>query len=346
MGERWYHRKGENDDIIQVSRIRLLRNFAGWKFPGRMSEEDRADMLRTVDEKLPKLAEYLGQPVRKLDTAELSETEKLTLQERLLINRATLEQKEKALVYASDDEAFSMTAGGSDHLRLLLSEHGQGLYPLYERLSQVDSYIDSRIPYAYSKKVGYETSSLQNVGTGMRAYYVMHLPLLSESRNFQTLSREMVKFGVVMKEAWISGAKKIGGLYVLYNQRTLGMQEKDIMDILTNVASRLMGEERELRDKMAGLTLRDRVLRSYGLLLYAEQLDFPECCQHLSNLLLGVSTGVLEITGDLTIFELMLGIFPGNLQYYYETREDDQAIRRLRALYLQEHLAGIHSTTQ
>ncbi|MBR6405410.1 MAG: hypothetical protein IKS18_04350 [Lachnospiraceae bacterium] len=341
MDERWYHRKGENDDVVQVSRIRLLRNFKKWKFPARMSEEERTEMLRTVDEKLPRLQEILGQPVQKLETDELIEEEKLTLQERLLINKATLEQKKRAIVYASADEAFSMTVGGSDHLRLLLSEHGQGLGPLYELLSEVDSYIDSRIPFAYSKKVGYETSSLQNVGTGMRAYYVMHLPLLSESRNFQTLSREMIKFGVVMKEAWISGAKKIGGLYVLYNQRTLGMKEQDLMDILTNVAVRLTGEERELREKMPDLMLRDRVLRSYGILLYAEQLDFPEACQHLSNLLLGVSTGILSFTKEMSIYELMLGIFPGNLQYYFKQKADDQKLRRLRSQYLKEYLEYI-----
>ena len=341
MDERWYHRPGENDDIIQVSRVRLLRNFKKWVFPGRMTEKDREELMTEVDTRLPRLPEILGQSIQKLRTDELTEAEKLTLQERLLINKATLEQQEKALVYASADEAFSMTVGGADHVRLLLSEHGQNLYSLYERLEQVDSYIDSRIPYAFSKKIGFKTSTLANVGTGMRAYYVMHLPLLSESRNFQTLSREMIKFGVVMKEAWISGAKTIGGLYVLYNQRTLGLQEKELMDILTNVANRLMGEERELRDKLQQLSLEDRVCRSYGILKYAKQLDFPEGCRHLSNILLGASTGLLTVKGDLSVYELMLGIFPGNLQFYYKTQADDAEVRVLRAKYLQEYLKFI-----
>ena len=338
MDERWYHRPGDNDDIVQVSRIRLLRNFRDWKFPGRMTEEERTALLSLVEEKLVKLPELLGQKLTCLHIDELSETEKLTLQERLLINKGTLEQNEKAIVYASEDEAFSMTVCGQDHLRLLLSGHGQHLYELYERLQQADSYIDSRIPYAYGKKIGYKTSTIANVGTGMRAYYVMHLPILSENRNFQTLSREMIKFGVVMKEAWISGAKKIGGLYVLYNQRTLGLQEKDIMDILTNVANRLMGEERELRDKLSPVSLMDRVFRSYGILKYAKQLDFPEGCKHLSNLLLGVSQGLVNVSEDLSIYELMLGIFPGNLQFYYKTEADEQKLRELRAVYLRHFL--------
>ena len=338
MDERWYHHRGENDDIIQVSRIRLLRNFKSWNFPGRMSDEERTELTETVEEKLTKLSDVLGQPVSRLETDTLDEAEKLTLQERLLINRATFEQQEKAVVYASKDEAFSMTLNGTDHVRLLLSEHGQSLMPLYDRLEAVDAYIDRQIPYAFSKKLGYKTTAIANVGTDMRAYYVMHLPMLSESRNFQALSQEMIKFGVVMKEAWISGAKKIGGLYVLYNQRTLGLSEKDIMDLLTNVANRLMGEERGLREKQSDLALSDRVYRSYGILKYARQLDFPDGCRHLSDILLGVSTGILEGPDDLSVYELMLGIFPGNLQYYYKMRADDARIRVLRAQYLQEYL--------
>ncbi len=341
MDERWYHRHGENDDIIQVSRIRLLRNFKKWFFPGRMDEGMRQELLSAVDSKLPRLSEILGKGIQKLETDKLREAEKMTLQERLLINKATLEQTEKAVVYATTDEAFSMTVGGTDHLRLLLSEHGQGLYPLYDCLDEVDTYIDSRIPFAYSKQFGYKTASIDSVGTGMRAYYVMHLPLLSESRSFQALSQEMIKFGVVMKEAWISGAKKIGGLYVLYNQRTLGLQEKELMDILTNVANRLMGEERELREKYKQVFLEDRVYRSYGILKFARQLDFPEGCRHLSNLLLGASTGLLSVDEDLSIYELMLGIFPGNLQFFYKVSADDSQIRILRAEYVQEFLDKI-----
>ena len=341
MDERWYHRRGENDDIIQVSRVRLLRNFKDWKFPDRMSPEERADMQAAVDRRLVKLPDILGQQVQKFVTEELSDVEKQTMQERLLINKATFGQEENAVVYASEDEAFSMTVGGSDHIRLLLSEHGQTLYDLYDRLEEVDSYIDSRIPYAYSRKIGYKTSTLANVGTGMRAYYVMHLPLLSESRNFEQLSGEMAKFGVVMKEAWISGAKKTGGLYVLYNQRTLGLQEGELMDILTNVANRLMGEERDLRVKMPQLSLEDRVFRSYGVLKYARELDFPEGCRHLSNLLLGESMGILSVGNSFSIYELMLGIYPGNLQFYYGKETDQAEIRTLRASYLRAFMEEI-----
>ena len=338
MDERWYNKSGADSDLILVSRIRLLRNFSGWKFPNSLADAEREELCDQVQKKLTHIADSLGCSVRRTVVEQSDTIMKTALKERLLINQAALESEKPVTVYASTDEAFSMTLNGTDHIRLLISGTGQNLAALYDRIDIVDNYINSRMPYAFSKKLGFKTAGIQNVGTGMRAYYVMHLPLLSEEKSFNVLSQEIGKYGVVIKEAWSQGAKRIGGLYVLYNQRTLGLKESDIIDILTNVANRLMRQEREMREKTDPLILKDRVFRSYGVLQYAVKLDLSEACIHLSNLQLGVSMGYLKPKTTLSVYELMLGMLPGNLQIYYEKAFDEKTIKQKRAQYLQDFL--------
>ncbi len=341
MDERWYNQPGENDDIIMISRIRLLRNFDGFKFPNRMDDDERRELVDRIDEKLVGLSEVTGSRIDKIDIDKLDPEERAALRERLLINGAAMEKNRSCVVYTGSDEAFSMTVNAEDHIRLIMSAHGQILNGLYSRMDQVDDFIGSRMPYAFSKKLGFKTASLSNTGTGLRAYYIMHLPLLSEEASFSELTAEMGKYGVVIKESWSQGARKVGGLYVLYNQRTLGMQEKDIIDILTRVAVRLMAEERKLRDSIDVLSLTDRVMRSYGILSYARTMDFAEGCRHLSNIMLGASTGVLKVSQGLTCYELMLGIYPGNLQVYFRQQMSEQELKEKRAEYLREFMQYI-----
>ncbi len=341
MSERWYNRSGENDDVVLVSRIRLLRNFDGYRFPDRMTDEEREDLAHTFEKRMKDLERVAGRKISRIYLPNLTSEEKNALHERQLLNRVSLQNERVQTVFASEDEALSVTLNGQDHLRLLLSCHGQALRPLYDEADLIDDYIGSRMRYAFGRKIGFKTAALANVGTGLRAYYVMHLPLLSENRGFETMSQEMSRYGVNMREAWSQGVRKIGGMYVLYNQRTLGLSEYDILDILSNVAEKLMQDERSLRKEADGIQLRDRVLRSYGVLRYALTMDLSEACGHLSNLLLGVSMGYLKVLTDLSVYELILGVFPGNLQVYYKEKMEESTLRLRRAEYLRRFINDI-----
>ena len=341
MSERWYNKTGNNSDIILVSRIRLLRNFEGFCFPGRESETESTRLLNLVDEKLQDLSRPLHEEVSEIPVSILDTSELRSLEERHIINKAALSARNNYRLYASDSEDFSLTVNVEDHVRLLLSSRGQCLSELWERLDTVDDYIDALIPYAFDKKRGFKTSRISNMGTGMRCYYVMHLPLLSEENSFNELVNEMSRYGVIVKDALNIGARRLGGLYVLYNQRTLGFSEQDIIGILTTVANRLMEQEKTIRRNTDPLILKDRVLRSYGILSYAKLLDLAETCRLLSDIMLGESLGFLRKENHVSAYELMLGILPGNLQVYYKSLYNENEIKEKRAEYLQHFLKDI-----
>lgn len=341
MSGRWYNKPGENADIIPASRIRLLRNFKGYAFPQSMNEEQQKKLFQDVEKKLSGLDTVVGTPIEQVLSQEITAEERLALKERMLINKAVSEGTSPFVVYAGEDEAFSMTVNGQDHLRLLYSASGQALSELYTEIDRIDDYIGGKMPYAFDRRLGFKTSTLQNVGTGMRAYYVMHLPLLSEEKTFAMLQAEIGKYGVVIKDAWGIEGKAVGGLYVLYNQRTLGLKESDIIEILSGVSDRLLSQERELRQSHVSIALRDRVLRSYGTLSYALRLDLPEACRRLSDIMLGVSMGTLSVEGDFSCYELMLGVFPGNLQVYFNRHFGEEEMKIRRAEYLKKFLKQI-----
>ena len=198
MDERWYSRRS-SDDVILVSRVRLLRNFSEYLFPYMMTDEDRGEIRERIDPLLPEMSEHLGSQVKRLVFERFSPEEKAALQERQLINKAASSSEKSIDVCASGDEAFSMTLNCTDHVRLLYSRYGNRLSDLYMKLKPVDELINRSIPYAYSDRFGYKTSTIANVGTGMRAYFVMHLPLLSGTKNFTQMTEEIGRYGVVIR---------------------------------------------------------------------------------------------------------------------------------------------------
>ena len=201
MSGRWYNEQGKNSDIILVSRIRLLRNFDGWPFPDQESESEVRSLLSLAEDKLSDLSEAVGEEVNETPAGLFEESERQALKERHIINNAALGANHDFKLFTSESEDFSLTVNVDDHVRLLLSKRGDCLNELWEKINRIDDYIDGCIPYAFDKKQGFRTSRISNLGTGMRCYYVMHLPLLTEQPSFKDLLGEMTRHGVIVRDA-------------------------------------------------------------------------------------------------------------------------------------------------
>ena len=148
---RWYNESGKNSDIILVSRIRLLRNFAGWPFPGQESESEVRALLSLAEEKLSDLSAAVQEEVSETPAGLFEESERQALKERHIINNAALRTNHDYRLFTSESEDFSLTVNVEDHVRLLLSRRGDCLTELWEKISYIDDYIDSCIPYALDR---------------------------------------------------------------------------------------------------------------------------------------------------------------------------------------------------
>ena len=147
------------------------------------------------------------------------------------LNRAAVEKKAPAGIILSEDEDTSILLNGDDHIRIQLLSSGLHLEELWERADALDDYINERFPYAFDDRYGYLTSFPTNVGTGLRASVVVHLPMLSSGRKFPALIADMSRFGTAVRGVYGEGEENFGSLYEISNQKTLGPVSYTHLDV-------------------------------------------------------------------------------------------------------------------
>lgn len=338
---RWFEQVNKERPGVISSRVRLVRNWDQYAFPSRLSEKESKEMIHRLERGLKELGSLNQKQYEYALLNELNELERKALCERRVFNSTIASKKLPVGILISQNEDTSIILNGTDHIRLQLSGTGLCLEDLWRCADQIDDYINARFSYAFDGKYGYLTSFPTNVGTGMRASVILHLPALSMGKKFQGLVTEMGRFGASVKGIYGEGSENYGALYEISNQKTLGISEKEILDLVNKVAMQLMSQERQVR-KLAmekhGLECADEAYKSYGVLKYARRLSGKDAMIFLSQLMSGLTDGVLETKEPCPVYRLMLGIQPANLQKLSNRPLDREGLDIARASYLREEL--------
>ena len=337
--DRWFETKGKPQGIVVSSRVRLARNIDGYVFPGRMDEAARAGFLEETRRGLKNL-DY-----RYLDLGRMPAIEKQALRERRVINSAMAGRQEAMGLYLSEDESISILMGGDDHLRIQCMLAGASLHKGWEILDQLDDQINETYEYAFSQKYGYLTSFPTNMGTGLRASVIMHLPLISRERGFKHLTEEIARMGVSLKALGTSSTgEHYGCLYNLSNQKTLGLSEQEILANVERLAMQLAAQERKAENELVSsrrMEVEDEVFKSYGVLRYARKLSYKESMMYLSSIRMGMANGVIRMKEPVNIFSLMLGTGHGSLTEYAGQPIPDDQYKVVRAEYIRANLPEV-----
>lgn len=304
-------------------------------------------MIRRLECGLRELGSLDGKNYEYINLDELGELERKALRERRVLNSTIAAKKTPTGLIISDEEDTSIVLNGTDHIRLQVMAPGLHLEELWKRSDQIDDYMNARFSYAFDEKYGYLTSFPTNVGTAMRASVVLHLPTLSMGKKFNGLVAEMGRFGAVVKGVCGEGSENYGALYEVSNQKTLGLTEKEIVDLVGRVALQLLAQERKVRTlarEKHGLESADEVYKSYGVLKYARRLSAKDAMTFLSQLMRGITDGILETAEPCSVYSLMLGIQPANLQRLSERPLDKEELDAARAAYLRSRLPDIKNS--
>lgn len=302
--ERWYRQSGNEGDVIVSTRIRLARNLSEYPFPAGMTAQQKHEVCERVKAALGDGFEYL-------DMHNMLPRDAQALVERHLISPEFAACEEGTGLFLTEDESVSLMVCEEDHLRL--QALGAGLQPdeLYARLDKVDTALDAALHFAFDDRLGYLTQCPTNLGTGMRASVMLHLPALQERGALQQLANTVGKLGLTVRGMYGEGSKSEGALYQLSNQVTLGISEQAAIDNLKGVVAQIVREERAARKQAAkSPAFADRIFRSLGILQNARLLTHAESMQLLSNLRVGVAAGLLpDLTLD-TVNGLMYDVQP------------------------------------
>ncbi|ERN51027.1 protein arginine kinase [Alkalihalophilus marmarensis] len=315
----WMKKDGADSDIVLSSRIRLARNLKEYKFPLLATMEESSAVVKQVKESLLTEDNQETGPLELVLMEDLKANEKRVLVEKHLISPNLAEQSKHGAVILSEDESVSIMINEEDHLRIQCLFPGFQLTKGLEAASRLDDWIEERVTYAFDEKRGYLTSCPTNVGTGLRASVMMHLPALAMTRQLNKILPAINQLGLVVRGIYGEGSEALGNLFQVSNQLTLGKSEQDIVEDLRDVVMQLIQQERAAREVLmqsSKLQLEDRVYRSYGILSYSRVIESKEATQRLSDVRLGIDVGLLENVSANILNELMILTQPGFLQQY------------------------------
>jgi protein arginine kinase len=316
---RWMEAKGPDSDTVISSRVRLARNFAGVPFPHVQTPEQAEQVIEKV------LAAFRAPEARRLGPGEwglvrlsdLSRLERAVLVEKHLISPNLAQNAAQSAVVISAGEAVSVMVNEEDHIRIQCLFPGLQLLECLDLANQVDDLLEGRLPYAFEEKHGYLTACPTNVGTGMRASVMVHLPGLAINNQAGRVFSTVVKLGFLVRGLYGEGTEAVGNIFQISNQVALGQSEAEIVGNLRNVVGQVVSQERQVRKALLSEMreqLEDKVGRAYGLLLYGHIFSSQEAMQLLSDLRLGVELGLVKGIDRRALNELLVAIRPGYLQ--------------------------------
>ncbi|PBB05274.1 protein arginine kinase [Salimicrobium humidisoli] len=337
----WMRHDGPDSDIVLSSRIRLARNFSSQPFPTVARGEPLEEVLSFMDEHFTECSfrEYEGLQLVKMD--DLQPIEKRVLVEKHLVSPHLIEDRENAATIISENEQVSIMVNEEDHLRIQLYFPGFQLDKALEQASQLDDWLEEKIDYAFDEERGYLTACPTNVGTGMRASVMMHLPALALTKQINRMTPAINQLGLVVRGIYGEGSEAVGNLFQISNQITLGKSEEDIVEDLHSVVQQLIEQERKARQTLMNrspVQLEDRIYRSYGTLRHSRVITSKEAAGCLSDLRLGIDLDFLKDIPRTILNELMVLTQPGFLQQYAGESLDPEERDIKRATLIRERI--------
>lgn len=299
------------EDVVISSRIRLARNLNDLPFPNRMTAAQHDTLVQRINDAINPNGDFML-----LRMKELASLQRRMLVERHLIS-PDLAKKDQGAALISKDETISIMIGEEDHLRIQSILPGLNLNKADELTQALDRILASKLPYAYDENLGYLTACPTNLGTGMRASVMLHVPAVSLAGQANALFKAVNKLGYAVRGLYGEGSSAPGHIYQISNQMTLGILEEDIISNLQNTLQQIVDREHTVQDAFAksnSLDVQDLVFRSYGILQHARKISTAECMEHLSHLKLGIALQLFpELTQDI-INHLLVDIQSASLQ--------------------------------
>lgn len=321
---KWYEKSGQDGDCVCSTRIRLARNLSQYPFPNRASLQKKQEIKEKIEKAMLSGNSILSREFTGISLENISEQEAVSLVERHLVSPEFISDKKGKAVLVSADESISVMINEEDHVRIQVMKEGLALKEAAELADKIDTLLGETLDFAFDREFGYLTQCPTNLGTGLRASVMLHLPALAENGAMPRIADNLSKLGLVLRGTYGEGSFVYGGMYQLSNQITLGLSENEAIENLSAISQQLIGEERKLRQEMSGnISIQDKIDRAAGVLKSAKMLSHSEFMELTSYVRLGLNTGLLHGISEEELNTLSIEIQPGTLMSR-EGKELDQ----------------------
>ncbi|KPL02569.1 MAG: hypothetical protein AMJ90_05405 [candidate division Zixibacteria bacterium SM23_73_2] len=336
----WLSGEGKNSDIVLSSRVRLARNIRGVPFPTVADADTRQKVLSYVKIAIEKSESFNKGMFH--SSSELSPMDKNFLLERHLVSPEFVrDQNGFRGIFIGRDEKISIMVNEEDHLRTQAIKSGLEIKATWQEANRMDDELSKFLEFDFDSDFGYLTSCPTNVGTGIRASVLIHLPGLVLTKEVEKVISRITKMGLSVRGFYGEGTDVLGNLFQISNQTTLGKSEEDIVESLEKITQQIIeyeGNSRVTLFRDAREQIEDKIWRAYGILRYARVLTSDEVMNLLSALRLGIRTGTLSGIDLRSLNQLLILTQPAHLQKYFGSQMNADQRDKRRAEILRERL--------
>ena len=285
-------------NIVIETRIRLARNLKKYPFPIRLGRAGKEEVANIIIDAVKNSNSPLADELDVIWVKDLTEYERASLVEKRLVSPEFVSDSDGRALILSKDRTMSIMLNEEDHIRLQIFSKGFELDKAFDIADKLDTLLDENLEFAFDESLGYLTQCPTNLGTGMRASVMLHLPALKAGRAVSRIAGNLQKLGLTIRGAFGEGSEPKGAVYQLSNQVTLGISEKSAIENLKNIAEQLVKRELDAQKRMsASIETQDKIMRSLGVLKYARQISCDEALELLSNIRFGINCGLIDSIG-------------------------------------------------
>ncbi len=300
--------------VVISTRVRLARNLKDYPFPSRLSAQGGEKVIEKVKAAIENSNSSIASDFSLIRLDKLTPVQGVSLVERHIVSPEFISDVSGRALLLSSDESISIMINEEDHIRLQVITDGLSLEQAYDTADRLDTLLDENLDFAFDEKLGYLTQCPTNLGTGMRASVMLHLPALEKSRAINRIAGNLSKLGLTIRGAHGEGTEPKGAMYQLSNQVTLGISEKAAIENLKNITMQLVAQENQARERMCkSIDIQDTVSRSLGILKSAMVMTHDEALKLLSNVRFGILSGQLDSVDIKTVDKLMTEVEPATL---------------------------------
>ncbi len=290
----WYTADCKTADTVVSTRIRLARNISGIPFPNRLNAEGKEELKARVKSAIEDSNTPYAFKLKYFDMLDIPENEIGAMVERHIISPEFAEHTQGRAIILSSDESISIMIGEEDHIRIQVIKGGLCLEEAYNIAENLESMLNGKLHFAFDSNLGFLTECPTNLGTGLRASVMLHLPLSEGAGEIGTLSETVSKIGFTVRGMYGEGSKASASLYQISNQVTLGLSEKDAIENLKIITTQIVDKEHSKRKNLNKIKLEDTVYRALGTLKSCRILTSSEMMNLISKIKLGIGMGIIN----------------------------------------------------
>lgn len=336
-----FNSKSKDDGIVLTSRIRLARNIDKIPFPHIMDQKQAGGVIDDVFSSITQSNAMMKNEFKQIKLRDLNSLDRLSMVEKHIISIDLAKNHEKAGLLINKDEDVSIMINEEDHIRLQVLYPGLQLKKAYEYASRLDDLIEEKVTYAFDNELGYLTSCPTNLGTGMRASVMLHLPALTITKNITNILNTVSQIGMTIRGIYGEGSNIMGNMYQISNQVTLGLSEEEILNNLEAITKKIVDQEMKARSVLLEKQkdeFEDDIYRALGTLRYSRILSSSECLKLISRVRMGIEMGIIDDVKMDTLNNLIEGIQPATLQLREGKELDEKERDIIRAKVVRETL--------